>query len=316
MYFCIRERPTICNIGCTRLNITCIANIGHMILLKNLLLAFFSFLFLIITGCGGVSNKNEFPDSDMYNFSNPKVVNLPEELDEISGIAYYPKDTSVFAIIDEDGVLFKIPVKHPNNFKKWKFDKKRDFEDIVLADSTFYVLVSNGDIETIKFNGDQIQTSRTNFSDFSPAASEFEILYLNDSATLVMACKTCEGDSKKSISRFSYNFKDSSPVYQPFPPVDMSSVAERLGITKHLKASAAAINPLTHDLYIISSIQKLIVIFDEKGAFKELYKLNPAIYKQPEGIAFTPNGDLIISNEFAENGFATLLLLKNKKKRK
>ena len=49
------------------------------------------------------------------------------------------------------------------------------------------------------------------------------------------------------------------------------------------------------------------------GKIKASYKLDPKIYKQPEGITFTPNGDLIISNEFGETGTATLLLMKNKK---
>ena len=92
----------------------------------------------------------------------------------------------------------------------------------------------------------------------------------------------------------------------------MAPVAEKLAINKHLKASAAAINPVNKDLYVVSSILKLIVIFDAKGDFKEVYKLDPVLYKQPEGIAFTPDGDLIISNESADEGPATLLLMKNK----
>src|SRR6476620_3467463 len=104
------------------------------------------------TSCN-LSKKEKFPDSDMYALSSPKVLELPEELDEISGIAYYPKDTSVFAIIDEDGILYKIPLKNPHAVREWKFDKKRDFEDVVLIDSIFYVLVSNGDVESIRFAG-------------------------------------------------------------------------------------------------------------------------------------------------------------------
>src|SRR6188768_2333130 len=88
----------------------------------------------IIAGCGN-TDKKDYPNSPMYEFANPKVIKLPEELDEISGIAYYSKDTSVFAIIDEDGILYKIPLKHPANIKQWKFGKGRDFEDIVLVDS-------------------------------------------------------------------------------------------------------------------------------------------------------------------------------------
>ena len=125
----------------------------------NLLISrFFSFFalffFLLLTGCNAQKGKKHFPDTDLYNLSKPTVINLPSALDEISGISYYPKDTSVFAEIDEDGILFKVPIMNPAKYKQWLFDSKKDFEDIVLSDSLFYILVSNGDIETIKFKGD------------------------------------------------------------------------------------------------------------------------------------------------------------------
>ncbi len=273
-------------------------------------------IILQLLSCNGVNTRNDFPNSAMYDLANPKVLTLPVELDEISGIAYYPKDTSVFAIIDEDGILFKIPLKNPAAFRQWKFDKKRDFEDLVLVDSTFYVLVSNGDIVTIKFNGDKLENFKTNYSEEKKNVTEFETLYkLPDSNLLVMVCKSCEQDSKKSLSAFTYAYnKDSIGVYKNYRVLNMQPILEKLGVEKHLKPSAGAINPVNGDFYLLSSIQKLLVIFAPDGSYKELYKLSPGLYKQPEGIAFTPDGDLIISNEFAQDGFGTLLLMKNKKK--
>ncbi|MEJ7626978.1 MAG: SdiA-regulated domain-containing protein [Ferruginibacter sp.] len=285
-----------------------------MLVFKKLLLFFLAICSIaLFYGCE--KKKNKFPDSDMYDFSSPKVVTLPEELDEISGIAYYPKDTSVFAIIDEDGVLFKIPLRNPKALRQWKFDKKRDFEELVMIDSVFYALVSNGDVESIHFNGQTINTEKSNFSDQNKSVNEFESMFReNDSSRLIILCKSCEGDPKKSFSSLAYNYKDTSNSYVSYINFDMSVLESKLNVDKHLKASAAAINPITKDIYIISSIQQLLVITNSKGEFKELYKLNPAIYKQPEGLTFTPSGDLIISNEFAQDGFANLLLLKNKKK--
>ena len=109
---------------------------------------------------------------------------------------------------------------------------------------------------------------------------------------------------------------DTANQFQKHIVYDISTLHQKLGIEKRLHPSAAAINPITKDIYIISSIQKILLILNSKGEFKTFYKLNPGIYKQPEGMAFTPEGDLIISNEFAEDGFANLLLLKNKMKKK
>ena len=65
-------------------------------------------LAIIIQSCNGLSSKSKYVNSDRYDFSSPKVIKLPQVFDEISGIVYYPKDTSIFAIIDEEGLLLKI----------------------------------------------------------------------------------------------------------------------------------------------------------------------------------------------------------------
>jgi hypothetical protein len=59
-----------------------------------------------------------------------------------------------------------------------------------------------------------------------------------------------------------------------------------------------------------------LVITDREGNLKNVYRLNPKIYKKPEGITFTPTGDMIISNEVFLEDYSTLLILKNKKKAK
>ncbi|MEO7306455.1 MAG: SdiA-regulated domain-containing protein [Ferruginibacter sp.] len=250
-----------------------------------------------------------------YDLLNPVVIKLPGELAEISGIVYYPKDTSVFAIEDEDGVFYKIYLNGNNQIKKWKFDKKHDYEDVVLHDSIFYVLISNGDIESLHFNGDSIVSNTFFFPDASKKTNEFESLYFDDSLRqLILLCKDCEDDNKKTVS--AWGFSIDSQLYTPSVlTVDVQPLAEKLGELKmKLKPSATAINPVTNELYILSSISHLLVVTDRNGKFKEVFKLDPAIYKQAEGIAFTATGDMIISNESHETGVANILIIKNKKK--
>jgi hypothetical protein len=79
---------------------------------------------------------------------------------------------------------------------------------------------------------------------------------------------------------------------------------------KRFKPSAASINPLTGDVLIVSSINKLLVIATRELVVKEVLELGAEIFKQPEGLCFTPNGDLLISNESAQDGKANLLIFK------
>ena len=255
-------------------------------------------------------------DTARYDLLNPVIIKLPEGLSEISGIAYYPKDTSLFAEVDEDGLLFKIHLNKADNIEKWRFDKKHDFEDIVLRDSIFYVLISNGDIESVQFGkGDSIITKTSQFPGASKKQNEFESMYYDDSLQqLVLLCKSCEDDGHKIVSAWGYNFNTGTYTPSVFT-IDVQPVAQKLGEEKiKLKPSAIAINPVTNEFYILASVNKLLVVTDRQGKFKELYALDPVLFKQPEGIAFTPSGDMIISNESHETGLADLLLIKNKKK--
>ncbi len=282
--------------------------------LNHPVLAIFCSILIVFASCTGDSkDKGKYKNSDMYDFASPMVIDLPVYLDEISGLAYYPKDTSVFGVIDEDGILFKIPIMDPSETTEWVFDKPRDFEDLILVDSTFYALVSNGDIVRIDFQGDSIHTQKAQFSSSSgKKTNEFESIY-EDAGKIVIMCKECEDDKKSKVS--TYIFDPVSLKYSEHISISMAPIAKRIQDDKlALKASAAAKNPITKDLYLVSSIEKVIVILDSTGTFKELYKLNPKIYKQPEGISFTPAGDLIISNEVFLEGNANLLILKNKKK--
>ncbi len=270
--------------------------------------------FAAITGCGSVDSKEKYENTEMYDLAVPKVINLPAVLDEISGIAYYAKDTSVFAIIDEDGSLFKIPLKDPQTVKEWTFDKQRDYEDVVLKDSTFYVLVSNGDLETLKFKDDQIITEKTEFPNASKKVNEFESLYWDDATQrMVIMCKACEDDKKKTVTSFFHN--DSTNSFDTFAVMQTAPIFQKLGMEKEkIKPSAAAINPVTKDLYILCSVNKIMIVADNKGTLKDVIKLDPKLYKQPEGLCFTPEGDMIVSNEMHTEGYGQLLLIKNKKK--
>jgi hypothetical protein len=108
-------------------------------------------LFLLLFACSQNKKGISYPKLPGYDLTNPFIIHLKTELDEISGIAYYPKDSSIFAINDELGVLYKIFVRKQIKVIKWKFASQGDYEDLVLHDSTFYALQSNGNIKSFTF---------------------------------------------------------------------------------------------------------------------------------------------------------------------
>jgi uncharacterized protein YjiK len=277
----------------------------------------FSYLFVLciplIISCNGGGKKdsaNKQPSPPGYDLSTNSQIKLPPELDEVSGIYYYPKDTSVFCINDEKGILYKVFLDQGKRIIKWHFAKSGDFEDIVLLDSNFYVLQSSGNLMRLRFfKGDSLMLDTLELP--LKGKNEFEILYYdNTNKQMVLVCKECEQDQKNKVSAIAFDpvTNKTSTAYV----LQEATIEEKLGEKGRFKPSAAAIHPLTNQLYIISSVNKALVISDLQGNVQSVYRIDPKKFKQPEGMTFTPTGDLIISNESADKGAANILFFKYK----
>jgi hypothetical protein len=227
-------------------------------------------------------------------------------------VSYYEKDKSVFGIVDENGVLFKISLNEEPRIEKWKFDTKGDYEDIIRLDSNFYTLLSKGKIVHFSFS-DSKATAIEEYELDIHGKNEFEILYYDDERKkLIMICKDCENDNKSATSTYAFDPATKTFENNPFT-IQVAPIAKALGEAKvKFKPSAAAIHPITKDLYIISSVNKCLVIADRNGVAKQVIRLDPKMFKQPEGLCFTPEGHLIISNESADAGAANILVYKYK----
>ena len=286
---------------------------NHQLICKPLISLSFIYIsgLFILASCQS-STKEVYTTPKEYDLNHPYKMDMPSQLNEISGIIYYAKDTSIFAISDATGWLYKIFLKKNLALQKWKFEKNADYEDVQLIDSSFYILSSSGDIVRVKFqSADSLQVHTFQFPE---KGNEFESMYYDTKThSLTIICKDCEGDKKKIVSSWAFDLNNETYQLSAFA-IDVAPIAKSFGVEKmHFKPSAAAINPLTNEIFIVSGVNKTLVITDSSGQVKEVYALNPSLYKQPEGLAFTPSGDLLISNEANENGYANILILKLKK---
>ncbi|WP_207497082.1 SdiA-regulated domain-containing protein [Aridibaculum aurantiacum] len=266
----------------------------------------------LLSSCNMLSGKQKYPDIAGYDIHTPVVVSLKTELDEISGVVYYPKDTSVFAVNDELGLLYKIYIRNKVRIESWQFSKDADYEDLALVDSTFYALHSNGNLTRFRiYASDSLDVEELKLP--VEGKNEFETLYYDSAANkLVVICKDCKSD-KKEVTAYAYDLDTKSFSASPYFTISGKQVLAALNSEeKKFKPSAAAIHPITQDLYIVSSVNKCLVIAERDGKIKDVIPLDPARFKQPEGLNFTPAGDMLISNEAAEVGAGNILIFKSK----
>jgi uncharacterized protein YjiK len=64
-----------------------------------------------------------------------------------------------------------------------------------------------------------------------------------------------------------------------------------------LAPSAIAIHPITEQLFITSSVGKVLMVLNPDGRIDHLQRLDKKLYAQPEGMTFDSDGTLYISTE-------------------
>jgi hypothetical protein len=190
---------------------------------------------------------------------------------------------------------------------QWTVSKKMDYEGLAVTGTTVYMLASSGAI--VYFPQSFPVKATETVPPPTTGRNEFEILFHDAAAgRLLTICKACREDKKGKVSVFALSLADHRFAAAPAATISTAAIEAKLGRKiGHFKPSAANVHPLTGEFYIISSVNKLLVITDREFVVKDVISLNPQLYKQPEGLCFTPDGDLLISNEAAGRGSANIL---------
>lgn len=264
------------------------------------------FFLLLWAGCKTAKKKEQvFKSPAGYDFQNPQKIKLNEDLDEISGIVYDQSNASLVALNDEEGKLYRVFTDGRPPATGSRFHKGGDYEDLCFDGKNLFALKSNGNISRI-YNPFTDSVGSEEYKFPIKGKADFETIFPDPKNNrLIILCKQCNTSGDKVPG---YSFTLASGVTDSVPAfyLDMSLLTENpLSGIETLKPSAAAFHPLTGDLYVLASANGLLVISDADGKAREAYKLDKKIFKQPEGICFSPGGDLFISNE-ARNGMANI----------
>jgi uncharacterized protein YjiK len=258
---------------------------------------------------------------------------MPTQLKEISGLSMSgTNDNWLTAIQDEAGILFYIN-KHTGAVEKQiTFYKEGDYEAVEEVGATTYVVKSTGTIYEVT-NLDSMPPTVQKHNTFLTKENDVEgLCYDAASNRLLMACKgfsfTDEQSETNKFERAIYSFDlatdqlELNPVFvfklsdfQDFLK-DKTYLAEYDKLHSYFFApeeeglifspSAIAIHPLTGDLYMTSSVKKILLVFDAAGKIMHLEKMDKNSHPQPEGLTFDKEGTLYIANEGKE-GIGTIL---------
>lgn len=276
-----------------------------------------------ITDSGNAKiNQNE----KVLNASKKHIHELPPDLNEISGITFID-DSVLVAIQDEEGTLYYYNLAQNRVIKKQSFAGQGDYEDLVKVGNDMYAITSEGVISQIK----DFESTNPILKTFpTPLSKKNDIEGLGydpKAHRLLIAPKEYGLDGDKTSKQI-YGFDLKTMTFQMAPvyTINLSDIERQFegdaleetskkflkalgnqNMNKVFRSSAISVKESTGDIYILSSINGLILILSPNGTLHKIIQFNGPEYKQPEGIAFSPAGKLYVSNEGGKSGIGNIL---------
>src|SRR5690606_16203209 len=107
-------------------------------------------------------------------------------------------------------------------------------------------------------------------------------------------------DTKQIEKNPIFQIKNSDPIFENKKKKDDKKDSNSI------HPADIAINPLNGNIYIVEGKKPQVLIMDSKGKTITLHNLIQKTFNQPEGIIFSPEGVMYISNE-GKNGTANIM---------
>lgn len=276
-------------------------------------------LALFLISCGSAEKGGNGQDTISKETLEPKGGKLylvPNELMEISGISFVT-DSILVAIQDEEGILYFYDLPGEKITKKYEFWKGKDYEDLAVIGNDLWIVNSSGTLYELKNFKDGPSKPNVYKTVLKEENNIEGLAYDKKNNRLLLAVKDMSldgNDKQKDIYAFDLKTKvlNTKAAYsiklseiesffkgdeiEEFSKKILKSVGNQ-NLNKVFRTSALSYHPQTGDLYVLSSLNNIIAVLNPQGVIKQVLELNGKEFLQPEGLAFTSDGRLFISNE-------------------
>jgi uncharacterized protein YjiK len=234
---------------------------------------------------------------------------LPPELAEISGLALTP-DGRLFVHNDESARITELDYRRGTIIKQFfvgEQNLKGDFEGLACAEDRFFLLSSDGTLYEFREGAAEERVDYTAHDTHLGKECEFEgVAYDSTANALVLACKNVRAKPfKDMLVLYRYGLGDSGRAEISVLTIPYS---EAIGGNdwKQLRPTDITVDPISGNYVLVAAQEKALVALTPAGVVVFSRPLRGQ-HPQPEGIAITRDGILIISDE-SVNAAATITL--------
>ncbi|MGC1633254.1 MAG: SdiA-regulated domain-containing protein [Gelidibacter sp.] len=271
---------------------------------SNLFVGLFATI-LIAIAVIGFSKASQAPSQmaeGIVNYTISQTWDLPPQLNEISGITWMDNHT-LACVQDENGIIFIYDLDEKSIVEEIPFAGNGDYEGIALHNNDIYIMQSDGllyEVRDWRATDRVISSYHTGFK----ASNNMESLTysVKDDCLLTVPKDKDWSADFKGIYKISLTSKKTD-INVPAYKIDMTSAALKdyrmKKLQKTFNPSEIAVHPKTNEIYVLDGKSPKLMILDPEGHLKIVYKLDKINFPQPEGMTFSDDGNLYISNESA-----------------
>ena len=259
----------------------------------------------MVSGSGEKDKKDENKNEKSIVSAKDNTVTIikkwevPAELLEVSGIAWI-SDNRFACVQDEEGIIYIFNLSTLQIEKKIPFAGAGDYEGIAVAGESAFIMRADGLMYLVsEFNKSKpdVRTYKTHLTVDQDVEG---LTYDKKNNRILAAIKGYETDDLPYKGIYAFDIQSGIMHKAPVHKLMFSDTQSKGGSGKKKKViqpSEIAIHPVSGDIYITDASGPSLVILSPQGSFKSRHFLDKKVFAQPEGMTFSPAGDLYISNE-------------------
>jgi uncharacterized protein YjiK len=227
-------------------------------------------------------------------------VKLHRALQEVSGLAV-SLDGRLFAHHDERAILYQIDPETGGILKAFSagfMGVPGDFEGIAIAGDRFFLITSDGQLVEFREGEDGSSVEYQVHVTGLGARCEMEGLAFDPAeGVLLLPCKTARDRVLEDyIVVFVVPLDTLEPAVLPriFCPLEE---LKAMDVDDKFHPSAIEVHPETGSILLVAAREEALLEFSPQGRLLAAKELKRKSHPQPEGLAFLPDGTLVLADE-------------------
>jgi uncharacterized protein YjiK len=243
-----------------------------------------------------------------------QVWQLPQELVEISSNVLIDEQRMA-CVQDNTGTIYIYNLTAKKIERRIVFTGEGDFEALSFVEGVYYVLRSDGMLYKVQ-DVEGAKPVVTTFDLPLNAPQDTEPMFYDAAhRRLLIGVKELDPTDKTKKGVYSFDLKTQSMSLRPVVLIDAGGTqspkkkGKGKGQGAKIRPSEIAIHPTTGELYVLDGPRSALLVVNTDGSVKSTTMLDKSTFPQPEGMCFTPSGELYISSEGTKKGADGIIAL-------